>query len=154
MAEFQFPFLQTTPAVPVGLRGRWEKLNEHPLTICDTGHNLAGWEYLEPQIASVKADTKHIVFGMVDDKDVEHVMGLLEKLPKESTIFYWTQPSTKRAIPVDKLYGYAQKHGLNGTCYQTIAQAFNKAKANAKKDDFIFIGGSSYVVADLLSESF
>ena len=137
-----------------GLRGRWEKLNEHPLTICDTGHNLAGWEYLEPQIASVTADTKHIVFGMVDDKDVEHVMGLLEKLPKESTIFYWTQPSTKRAIPVDKLYGYAQKHGLNGTCYQTIAQAFNKAKANAKKDDFIFIGGSSYVVADLLSESF
>lgn len=137
-----------------GLRGRWEKLNEHPLTICDTGHNLAGWEYLEPQIASVKADTKHIVFGMVDDKDVEHVMGLLEKLPKESTIFYWTQPSTKRAIPVDKLYGYAQKHGLNGTCYQTIAQAFNKAKANAKKDDFIFIGGSSYVVSDLLSESF
>lgn len=109
------------------------KLNEHPLTICDTGHNLAGWEYLEPQIASVKADTKHIVFGMVDDKDVEHVMGLLEKLPKESTIFYWTQPSTKRAIPVDKLYGYSQKHGLNGTCYQTIAQAFNKAKANAKK---------------------
>ena len=91
---------------------------------------------------------------MVDDKDVEHVMGLLEKLPKESTIFYWTQPSTKRAIPVDKLYGYAQKHGLNGTCYQTIAQAFNEAKANAKKDDFIFIGGSSYVVADLLSESF
>jgi dihydrofolate synthase/folylpolyglutamate synthase len=58
------------------------------------------------------------------------------------------------AIPVDKLYGYAQKHSLNGTCYQTIAQAFNKAKANAKKDDFIFIGGSSYVVADLLSESF
>lgn len=116
-----------------GLRGRWEKLNEHPLTICDTGHNLAGWEYLEPQIASVKADTKHIVFGMVDDKDVEHVMGLLEKLPKESTIFYWTQPSTKRAIPVDKLYGYAQKHGLNGTCYQTIAQAFKEAKANAKK---------------------
>ena len=137
-----------------GLRGRWEKLNEHPLTICDTGHNLAGWEYLEPQIASIKADTKHIVFGMVDDKDVEHVMGLLEKLPKESTIFYWTQPSTKRAIPVDKLYEYAQKHSLNGTCYQTIAQAFNKAKANAKKEDFIFIGGSSYVVADLLSESF
>ena len=137
-----------------GLRGRWEKLNEHPLTICDTGHNLAGWEYLEPQIASIKADTKHIVFGMVDDKDVEHVMGLLEKLPKESTIFYWTQPSTKRAIPIDKLYGYAQKHGLSGTCYQTIAQAFNAANANAKKDDFIFIGGSSYVVADLLSESF
>ena len=62
----------------VYLRGRWEKFNEHPLTICDTGHNLAGWEYLEPQIASVKADTKHIVFGMVDDKDVEHVMGLLK----------------------------------------------------------------------------
>lgn len=82
-----------------GLRGRWEKLNDAPLTICDTGHNLAGWNYLAPQINSVKAETKHIVFGMVDDKDVAHVLQLLKEMLENRVKYYWTQPSTKRAIP-------------------------------------------------------
>ena len=134
-----------------GLRGRWEKLNDAPLTICDTGHNLAGWSYLAPQIQHVKAEVKHIVFGMVDDKDVAHVLQLLSKLLKNGVKYYWTQPSTKRAIPVEKLRDYALMYDLHGNVYHSVKEAYNTALADAGKDDFIFIGGSSYVVADLLS---
>lgn len=131
-----------------GLRGRWEKLNNAPLTICDTGHNLAGWTYLAPQIKAVKAPVKHIVFGMVDDKDIDAVMQIL---PKEGTKFYWTQASTHRAIPVENVAKTASKHGLHGTVYHSVKQAFKAANKAASENDFIFIGGSSYVVADLLS---
>lgn len=134
-----------------GLRGRWEKLNDAPLTICDTGHNLAGWNYLAPQINSVKAETKHIVFGMVDDKDVVHVLQLLKEKLENRVKYYWTQPSTKRAIPVEKLSELALKLGLHGEAYLSVKEAYNAALKNAEKDDFVFVGGSSYVVADLLS---
>lgn len=134
-----------------GLRGRWEKLNDAPLTICDTGHNLAGWNYLAPQINSVKAETKHIVFGMVDDKDVVHVLQLLKEKLENRVKYYWTQPSTKRAIPVEKLSELALKLGLHGETYHSVKEAYNAAIKNAEKDDFVFVGGSSYVVADLLS---
>lgn len=131
-----------------GLRGRWEKLNNAPLTICDTGHNLAGWQYLASQIEAVEAPVKHIVFGMVDDKDVD---GVLQILPKTGTKFYWAQASTHRAIPVEKLAEIAAKHGLHGKTYHSVKEAFKAANEQAMKDDFIFVGGSSYVVADLLS---
>lgn len=134
-----------------GLRGRWEKLKDAPLTICDTGHNLAGWNYLAPQINSVKAETKHIVFGMVDDKDVVHVLQLLKEKLENRVKYYWTQPSTKRAIPVEKLSELALKLGLHGETYHSVKEAYNAAIKNAGKDDFVFVGGSSYVVADLLS---
>lgn len=134
-----------------GLRGRWEKLNDAPLTICDTGHNLAGWNYLAPQINSVKAKTKHIVFGMVDDKDVVHVLQLLKEKLENRVKYYWTQPSTKRAIPVEKLSELALKLGLHGETYHSVKEAYNAALKNAEKDGFVFVGGSSYVVADLLS---
>ena len=134
-----------------GLRGRWEKLNDAPLTICDTGHNLAGWSYLAPQINAVKAETKHIVFGMVDDKDVAHVLQLLKEMLENRVKYYWTQPSTKRAIPVEKLSEFALKLDLHGNSYHSVKEAYNAAIENAEKGDFIFVGGSSYVVADLLS---
>ncbi len=134
-----------------GLRGRWEKLNDAPLTICDTGHNLAGWSYLAPQINSVNAETKHIVFGMVDDKDVVHVLQLLKEKLENRVKYYWTQPSTKRAIPVEKLSELALKLGLHGSLYHSVKEAYNAALENAEKGDFVFVGGSSYVVADLLS---
>ena len=134
-----------------GLRGRWEKLNDAPLTICDTGHNLAGWNYLAPQIKSVKAETKHIVFGMVDDKDVTHVLQLLSQQLKNGVKYYWTQPSTKRAIPVEKLRDFALEYDLHGNAYHSVKEAYKAANENAKNNDFVFVGGSSYVVADLLS---
>lgn len=131
-----------------GLRGRWEKLNSTPLTICDTGHNLAGWKYLSKQIAAIAAPVKHIVFGMVDDKDIE---GVLQILPKTNTKFYWAQATTHRAIPVEKLAEIALKYGLSGNVYHSVKEAFSAANEAASKNDFIFIGGSSYIVADLLS---
>lgn len=134
-----------------GLRGRWEKLNDAPLTICDTGHNLAGWNYLATQINSVKAETKHIVFGMVDDKDVAHVLQLLKEKLENRVKYYWTQPSTKRAIPVENLRELALKLDLRGNAYHSVKEAYNAAIENTEKGDFVFIGGSSYVVADLLS---
>lgn len=131
-----------------GLRGRWEKLNDKPLVICDTGHNVAGWKFLSQQIEKQPCTHRHIVFGMVDDKDVSSV---LELLPKTDTTYYWTQASTKRAIPVEKLCKMAQEHDLAGNTYLSVKEAFEAAKREAKNTDFIFVGGSSYVVADLLA---
>lgn len=131
-----------------GLRGRWETLGEKPLIVCDTGHNVAGWNYLSKQIEKQPCAHRHIVFGMVDDKDVSSV---LELLPKNNTTYYWTQASTKRAIPVEKLCEMAKKHLLNGNIYSSVKEAFEAAKSQAQEADFVFVGGSSYVVADLLS---
>lgn len=131
-----------------GLRGRWETLGEKPLIVCDTGHNVAGWNYLSKQIEKQPCAHRHIVFGMVDDKDVSSV---LELFPKNNTTYYWTQASTKRAIPVEKLCEMARKHLLNGNTYSSVKEAFEAAKSQAQEADFVFVGGSSYIVADLLS---
>lgn len=138
-----------------GLRGRWETLSESPLTICDTGHNLAGWEYLAPHISKVFEQKKgenaeaqlRIVFGMVDDKDINSVLQLM---PKEAR-YYFCQASTHRAIPVEKVVALASEHSLKGESFPSVAEAYERCKTDAAPDDFIFIGGSSYVVADLLS---
>ena len=139
-----------------GLRGRWEVISDSPLTICDTGHNLAGWEYLAPHIVKVYDEKKaecaeaqlRIVFGMVDDKDINAV---LELLPKDAC-YYFCQASTHRAIPVEKVGALASEHGLVGESFPSVAEAYAKAKLDAKAEDFIFVGGSSYVVADLLCD--
>ena len=130
-----------------GLMGRWQKLKEHPLTICDTGHNVGGWQYLAPQIANQTYDTLRIVFGMVDDKDVETVMKMLP----HDAIYYWTQACTKRAIKVEKIADLGSKYHLHGKGYHSVKEAFKAAQEEASSHDFVFVGGSSYVVADLLS---
>lgn len=130
-----------------GLMGRWQKIQECPLVICDTGHNVAGWEYLAQQIKNESCKQLRIVFGMVDDKDVTTVMKML---PKDA-IYYWTQASTKRAIKVEKIAEIGSKNGLGGNLYSSVNEAFKAALADASTDDFIFVGGSSYVVADFLS---
>lgn len=130
-----------------GLLGRWQKIQSEPLVICDTGHNVGGWQYLSQQIAQVPCQTLRIVFGMVDDKDIDSVLSLL---PKHAA-FYWTQASSKRAIQVGKVNERAMAHGLNGTCYNLVAEAYQAALGDAKKEDFIFVGGSSYIVSDLLA---
>lgn len=130
------------------LRGRWEILQEaNPRIVCDTGHNLAGWQYIAPQLKSTECNTLRIVFGMVDDKDID---GVMELLPKEAE-YYFCQATTHRAIPVEKVHEKAMQHGINGKCFSSVIDAYSNAKANAGQEDFIFIGGSSYVVADLLT---
>ena len=130
-----------------GLVGRWQTLGNRPLVICDTGHNVGGWKYLAPQIASQPCDKRRIVFGMVDDKDINTVM---EMLPADA-IFYWCRPSTHRAIPQDQVQAIARQHGLSGEAFPDVLSAYRQALADASPDDFIFVGGSSYVVADLLA---
>lgn len=130
-----------------GIVGRWQKVADAPLTICDTGHNVGGWQYLSQQLNMQKANHKHIVFGMVDDKDINTV---LELLPKDAS-YYFTQADTHRAIMAERIYEIALNHGLSGTHYPTVIEAYNEAKKCAKSDDFIFIGGSSYVVSDFLT---
>ena len=129
-----------------GLRGRWEKLRENPVVICDTGHNVAGWKWLAPQIKSVVCRKLRLVFGMVDDKDVETVIKLL---PQNAT-YYWAQASTKRAIPSNIIAEIGRKNQLVGTDCGTVAKAYHRAITDASADDFIFVGGSSYIVSDLL----
>lgn len=130
-----------------GLMGRWQTIHTKPLAICDTGHNVAGWQYLSEQIEAQPCRKKRIVFGMVDDKDMEQVMALL---PKDAA-YYWTQPASKRAFPVEKVAECGQKHGLAGISFPTVHEAYQRALADADAEDFIFVGGSSYVVADLLA---
>ena len=130
-----------------GLLGRWQKIQTNPMVICDTGHNEAGWMCLSQQIRRQKCKNLRIVFGMVDDKDIEGVMALL---PKDGE-YYWTQPSTKRAYHVDKVAATGKKFGLHGKCFTTVGEAYNKALDDANKEDFVFVGGSSYIVADFLN---
>lgn len=130
-----------------GLMGRWQTLRHDPLVICDTGHNLGGWQYLAPQIGAVKCAHRRIVFGMVDDKDINAVMNLL---PKDAT-YYWAQATSKRAIPSATVAQKGEEHHLNGRDCGSVAQAYQQALSEAAAEDFIFVGGSSYIVADLLT---
>lgn len=129
-----------------GLMGRWQTLSTNPLIICDTGHNVGGWKYLAPQISSVPCERLHIVFGMVDDKDIRNVLSMLPK----NAVYYFTQANNHRAIPAQQVGELAKEYGLSGNIYPTVAQAYEEAKSSASENDFIFIGGSSYIVADLL----
>ena len=130
-----------------GLMGRWQTIGKSPFVVCDTGHNVGGWQYLSSQIKSVECKALRIVFGMVDDKDIEHVMDMLPK----NAVYYFAQATTHRAIPVSVVGEKASTHGLHGTCYTSVDEAYEHALADADKDDFVFVGGSSYVVADLLT---
>ena len=130
-----------------GLMGRWQTIHTSPLAICDTGHNTGGFSYLVPQIKSQPCRQLRIVFGMVNDKDVS---GVLQMMPPEAK-YYFTQASIHRALPAEDLKELAARHGLHGDTFATVHQAYQKALADSSDDDFIYIGGSSYVVADLLT---
>lgn len=129
-----------------GLMGRWQTIQHKPLVICDTGHNVGGFEYIAKQIRSVKCRQLRIVIGMVDDKDYTEVLSML---PIDA-VYYFTQAAVKRAVPVDKFYETARKEGLDGQCYTSVMEAYKAALKDADKEDFIFVGGSSYIVSDLL----
>ena len=130
-----------------GLNGRWQKLSESPLTICDTGHNVAGIEYIVKQLEGMKYKTLRMVIGMVNDKDVSTVLSIL---PKEAE-YYFTQASVKRALPANELKEKAKGTGLKGEDFQDVRTAYLTAKEEAHPDDLIFVGGSSFIVADMLN---
>lgn len=131
-----------------GLRGRWQILQEHPTIICDTGHNTGGWQYLAHQLAQIatSGNKLHIVFGMASDKDIERVMSTL---PHEAC-YYWTKASVKRATSEQTIANIATKYDLHGKTYSNVAEAYEAAINNASTNDNIYVGGSSFIVADLL----
>ena len=121
-----------------GLMGRWQKLESEPTLICDTGHNVGGISYIIEQL--------NIVIGMVNDKDIS---GVLSMLPKNAT-YYFTKASVKRALSEKELQSLAMQSRLHGDAYPDVETAVAAAKEKANKNDFIFVGGSSFIVADLL----
>lgn len=133
-----------------GLMGRWQKLSSHPTIVCDTGHNVGGIQYIVKQLSFQKYKRLHIVIGMVNDKDIS---GVLAMLPKDA-IYYFTQASVQRALPAEKVKELASSYGLSGDAYPDVKTAVEAAQKRADADDFIFVGGSSFIVADLLSTCF
>ena len=129
-----------------GLMGRWQKIADAPVTVCDAGHNIGGISYIVNQLKRQKYDTLRIVWGMVADKDVDAVLAMM---PKDAR-YYFTQASIKRALPAGEMQHKASKFGLQGGAYPTVGDALNAARTEASADDFIFVGGSCFIVADLL----
>ena len=130
-----------------GLMGRWQKLQDNPTVICDTGHNVGGIQYIVEQLAQQNYRKLHFIIGMVNDKDVS---GVLSLLPKDAT-YYFTKASVKRALPEKELAKLAADQGLHGICYADVPEAFRAAQEKSLPEDFIFVGGSSFIVADLLA---
>lgn len=130
-----------------GLQGRWQQLQEAPRMVCDTGHNVGGIRYVAEQLKSQHCRTLRMVIGMVNDKDIRGVLALL---PRQA-VYYFTQASVKRALPVEEFARLAMEAGLQGSCYPDVASAVRAAQKESLPEDFIFVGGSSYIVADLLT---
>ena len=129
-----------------GLQGRWQTLSEKPLVIADTGHNEDGIKEVLENLKRYTYKQLHIVLGVVNDKDITKILKLL---PKDAT-YYFCKASIPRALDENELMDKAKKVGLQGTSYKTVALALAKAKKQAKAGDLIFVGGSTFTVADAL----
>ncbi len=134
-----------------GFMGRWTVLGTSPIIIADTGHNEAGltenFVRLREMLAKRPEARLHMVFGMVADKDIDHILDLL---PHDAT-YYFTQASIPRALPADQMAEKAAGHGLVYPYYPTVGEAFGAALSAASPSDIIYIGGSTFVVADFLA---
>ena len=129
-----------------GLEGRWQQLGKYPKIICDTAHNKNGLEIVLKQIQKEKFETLHIVLGVVNDKDLDEVLPLF---PADA-IYYFCKPNIPRGLDAIILQEKAATFNLNGKAYNSVSESYAKALQNASKTDFIFIGGSTFVVAEIL----
>jgi len=129
-----------------GLYGRWQILNTAPLTICDTGHNKEGLEYVLDQIKRIPKSDLHIILGFVNDKDLGSVLALFPT----NAFYYFTKASVPRALNEEILKEEALKYGLKGKSFSDVATALDYARKMAKQTDLIFIGGSTFVVAEVV----
>ena len=129
-----------------GLQGRWQTLQQEPLVICDTGHNEDGIKEVLKNITNTPHQNLHMVWGMVKDKDVTKI---LELLPKKAN-YYFCQPNIPRGKPTEELAQEAQKYQLKGQAYTSVAEAYQQALSHAKPNDLVFVGGSTFVVAEVL----
>lgn len=129
-----------------GLIGRWQIVHKTPMVVCDTGHNVGGWQYVSRQLKAVNCNTMHIIFGMVDDKDID---GVLSLLPSDA-IYYFTKANSHRALSEQVVSQMAAKYSLHGSTYPSVYEAYKAAMSVAAHNDFVFVGGSSYIVGDFL----
>lgn len=129
-----------------GLQGRWQQLGDSPKVICDTAHNKNGLEIVIHQIQKEKFDTLHIILGVVNDKDLDEVLPLFPK----NAIYYFCKPNIPRGLDASILYQKAITFGLHGEVFNSVSEAYKKALQVATKSDFIYIGGSTFVVAEIL----
>ncbi|MCI4443326.1 MAG: bifunctional folylpolyglutamate synthase/dihydrofolate synthase [Lentimicrobium sp.] len=128
-----------------GLKGRWQQLGEFPKIICDTAHNKNGLEIVMKQIQKEKFDTLHIILGVVNDKDLDEILPLFPT----NAIYYFCKPNIPRGLETSILQEKALKYHLLGNIYDSVTEAYIHSKNNATNNDFIFIGGSTFVVAEL-----
>ena len=133
-----------------GLHGRWEKIGESPLTICETAHNADGIEAMLAKLASLPHRHLHLIYGCVNDKDFRHI---LQMLPRERTTFYYSQPSVHRGLPVEQLAEAAAELGMPGEAFPDVHDAIAAARKDADPDrDLVLVTGSIFLVADALSK--
>ena len=128
-----------------GFKGRWQKIGDRPLTICDTAHNEDGVRLLSAQIQTIKAEKLHIVWGSVEGKEIEKI---LRHLPK-SAFYYFCQPNIPRAMKTEVLKTHAEKMGLYGAGYDDVNKALEAARQRAGEHDLILVAGSNFVVAEI-----
>ncbi|HTH81825.1 MAG TPA: folylpolyglutamate synthase/dihydrofolate synthase family protein [Mucilaginibacter sp.] len=129
-----------------GLHGRWEVLNNQPLTICDTGHNPEGIAEVLKNIAAVNYKHLHMVIGMVNDKDSSKVLAMLPK----KAVYYFCRPDIPRGLEAESLKTKAESFGLHGDAYPSVKAALAAAQENAEDNDLVFVGGSTFVVAEVV----
>ncbi|WP_372754068.1 folylpolyglutamate synthase/dihydrofolate synthase family protein [Labilibaculum sp.] len=129
-----------------GLLGRWQQIGQKPLVVCDTGHNVGGIKEIIKQIEGMNYRNLHFVFGVVNDKDISSI---LELLPKKAN-YYFCCANIPRALNQDILAEKAKDHALYGKAYSTVKIALETAKKHAHEDDFIYVGGSTFVVAEVI----
>ncbi|OAB27706.1 dihydrofolate synthase / folylpolyglutamate synthase [Flavobacterium fryxellicola] len=129
-----------------GLQGRWQQLSQFPKVICDTAHNKNGLEIVLNQVKKERFDSLHIVLGVVNDKDLEEFLPLF---PKKAN-YYFCKPNIPRGLDPQILKQKATHFDLKGEVYISVSEAYQKAIENATKSDFIYIGGSTFVVAEIL----
>jgi len=129
-----------------GLMGRWQELNTNPKVICDTGHNKEGLTYVMNQISNEVFENLHIVFGVVNDKDLNSIIDILPK----KAIYYFCKPDIPRGLEADILKKTFNNFGLYGSAYHSVNEAYKAALAHAKPNDFIFVGGSTFVVGEII----
>jgi len=129
-----------------GLLGRWQQLNDSPKVICDTAHNSHGLKIVLNQIQNEKFDELHIVLGVVNDKDLNDILPLFPKKAK----YYFCKPNIPRGLNAKILEENANKYNLKGKVYNSVSNAYTNAIKNANTNDFIYVGGSTFVVAEVL----
>lgn len=129
-----------------GLKGRWQVLQEQPKVVCDTAHNKEGLSYVINQLKEETYDKLHIVFGVVNDKDLNSILPLLPK----KAMYYFCKPNIPRGMDVHQLKSKFLDYGFTGLAYESVNEAFNFALQNANPQDFIYVGGSTFVVAEII----